>query len=77
MVTNPEQEFRKIYKFIEEPYFNHRFQNLNQININGLSYDDTVVGSNMHTFNKERIEKKYNPYIEKIPQKIKRYVCTH
>ena len=71
MVTNPEQEFRKIYKFIEEPYFNHRFQNLNQININGLSYDDTVVGDNMHTVNKERIEKKYNPYIEKIPQKLK------
>ena len=71
MVTNPEQEFRKIYKFIEEPYFNHRFENLDQININGLSYDDTVVGDNMHTVNKERIEKKYNPYIEKIPQKLK------
>jgi|TARA_R110000803_G_scaffold10094_1_gene31247 sulfotransferase len=71
MVTNPEQEFRKIYKFIGEPYFNHRFQNLNQININGLSYDDTVVGTNMHTVKKEKIEKKYNPYLEKIPQKLR------
>ena len=71
MVTNPEQEFRKIYKFIEEPYFNHRFENLDQININGLSYNDTAVGSNMHTVKEERIEKKYNPYIEKIPQKLK------
>jgi len=71
LVTNPEQEFKKIYKFIEEPYFNHRFENLDQININGLSYNDTVVGSNMHTVKKERIEKKYNPYIEKIPQKLK------
>ena len=71
MVTNPEQEFRKIYKFIEEPYFNHRFENLDQININGLFYNDTVVGSNMHTVKEERIEKKYNPYIEKIPQKLK------
>jgi len=25
MVTNPEQEFRKIYQFLDEPYFNHRF----------------------------------------------------
>ena len=24
MVTNPEQEFRKIYQFLDEPYFNHR-----------------------------------------------------
>jgi sulfotransferase len=71
IVKNPEEEFKKIYKFIEEPYFNHRFENLDQININGLSYNDTVVGSNMHTVKKERIEKKYNPYIEKIPQKLK------
>ena len=71
MVTNPEQEFRKIYKFIEEPYFNHRFENLDQININGLFYNDTAVGSNMHTVKEERIEKKYNPYIEKISQKLK------
>ena len=71
MVTNPEQEFRKIYKFIEEPYFNHRFENLDQININGLFYNDTAVGSNMHTVKKEKVEKKYNPYLEKIPQKLK------
>ena len=71
MITNPEQEFRKIYKFIEEPYFNHRFENLDQININGLFYNDTAVGSNMHTVKEERIEKKYNPYIEKISQKLK------
>ena len=71
MVTNPEKEFRKIYKFMEEPYFKHRFIDLDQININGLSYDDTVVGTNMHTVKKEKIEKKYNPYLEKIPQKLR------
>jgi len=71
MVTNSEQEFRKIYKFIDLPYFNHRFNNLNQININGLSYNDTVVGTNMHTVKTERVEKKYNPYIEKIPTRFK------
>jgi len=48
MVTNPEQEFRKIYKFLDEPYFNHRFNKVDQVNVNGLSYDDRVVGSNMH-----------------------------
>ena len=71
MITNSEQEFRKIYKFIDLPYFNHRFNNLNQININGLSYNDTVVGTNMHTVKTERVEKKYNPYIEKIPTRFK------
>ena len=31
IVSNPEQEFRKIYKFLDEPYFNHRFYNLDQV----------------------------------------------
>jgi len=71
IVTNPDQEFRKIYKFLDEPYFNHRFMDLDQININGLSYDDRIVGSNMHKLFDGPVRKVYNPYIEKIPQRIK------
>jgi len=71
LTTNPKEEIRKVYRFLEEPYFNHRFINLDQININGLSYNDNVVGKDMHTVKKEKIEKTYNPYIEKIPQRIK------
>ena len=72
MVTNPEQEFRKIYKFLDEPYFNHRFDNLNQVEVNGLSYDDKIVGSNMHKLFDGPIRKVYNPYIEKIPEGIRK-----
>ena len=71
IVKNPEQEFRKIYKFIDEPYFNHRFINLDQIKINGLCYDDKVVGNNMHKLFDGPVRKEYNPYIEKIPERIK------
>ena len=71
IVSNPEQEFRKIYKFLDEPYFNHRFNNLDQVSVNGLSYDDKVVGSNMHKLFDGPIRKVYNPYIEKIPERIK------
>jgi hypothetical protein len=71
LIKNPEEELKKIYMFIEEPYFNHRFIDLDQFNINGLSYDDNVLGRNMHTVKKEKIEKTYNPYIEKIPQSIR------
>ena len=48
LVAQPEQEFRKIYKFLEEPYFNHRFEDLQQVEVNGMKYDDTIVGKNMH-----------------------------
>ena len=71
LVTNPEEEIKKIYKFLDEPYFNHRFIDLDQININGLNYNDNVVGRNMHTVRKEKIEKIYNLYIEKIPKSVK------
>jgi len=72
IVANPEQEFRKIYKFIDEPYFNHRFDNLDQVKINGLSYDDKVVGNNMHKLFAGPVRKVYNPYIEKIPESIRK-----
>ena len=71
MVTNPEQEFRKIYEFMSEPYFNHRFDNVDQVNVNGLSYDDKIVGSNMHKLFDGPVRKVYNPYIEKIPERIR------
>ena len=71
IVTNPEQEFKKIYSFLEEPYYPHYFENLKEININGIGYDDTVVGKNMHKLFKGPIRKVYNPYIEKIPERIR------
>jgi len=72
MVANPEQEFRKIYQFLDEPYFNHRFNDLDQVSVNGLSYDDKIVGSNMHKLFDGPVRKVYNPYIEKIPESIKK-----
>ena len=71
IVTQPEQEFRRIYEFLGEPYFNHRFDNLDQVSVNGLSYDDTIVGSNMHKLFDGPVRKVYNPYIEKIPERIR------
>jgi sulfotransferase len=72
IVTNPEQEFKKIYEFLDEPYFNHRFNNLDQVNVNGLSYDDKIVGSNMHKLFDGPVRKVYNPYIERIPENIRK-----
>jgi hypothetical protein len=69
-VQNPEEEINKLYNFFNIPHYPHYFENLQQININGISYDDTIVGNNMHKI-KTEIKKEYNPYIEKIPQRIK------
>ena len=70
LVQNPEEEINKVYTFFTIPYFNHRFFDLNQIQVNGKGYNDSIVGKNMHTIRNE-IKKEYNPYIEKIPQRIR------
>ena len=70
LVQNPEEEINKVYTFFNIPIFKHRFFNLDQIQVNGMGYNDGIVGKNMHTIRKE-IKKEYNPYIEKIPQRIK------
>ena len=71
LVANPEQEFRKIYEFMEEPYYPHYFENLQTLSVNGIQYDDKIVGSNMHKLFNGPVRKVYNPYIEKIPERIR------
>ena len=70
LVSNTEQCINDVYKFLNIPYYPHKFQNLQQININGIGYNDGIVGKNMHTIRNE-VKKEYNPYIEKIPQTIR------
>jgi len=70
VVNNTKKEIIKVYNFLDIPYYDkHYYSNLKQININNISYDDSVVGDNMHNI-KPLIKKEYNPYIEKIPQRI-------
>ena len=70
LVAQPEQEIRKVYQFMGLPYFNHRFENLQQVEVNGMKYDDTIVGKNMHNI-RSVVRKVNNPYIDKIPERIR------
>jgi len=70
LVAQPEKEIREIYKFMDIPYYNHRFENLQQVEVNGMKYDDTIVGKNMHNI-RSVVKKVNNPYIDKIPERIR------
>jgi len=70
LVARPEEEIKKIYQFINIPYFLHRFDNLQQVEVNGMKYDDTIVGKNMHNI-RSVVKKVPNPYIDKIPERIR------
>lgn len=69
LVANPEQVISELYKFLDIPYFNHNFKSLKQFEVNGMAYDDAVVGYKMHTIRTE-IKREENPYKQMIPQRI-------
>ena len=74
LVENPEQEIRKVYTFLNLPYFPHKFIDLDQITINGISYNDGIVGKNMHTIRTDKIMKVENYYKSMIPERfVKEY----
>jgi sulfotransferase len=69
LVSNTENEIIKIYTFLNIPYFKHNYNKLSQFKVNGISYDDSVVGKNMHTI-KTKVKKQLNLYRDKIPENI-------
>jgi sulfotransferase len=71
LVSNPEIEINKIYDFLEIPKFNHNFKSLKQFEVNGISYDDRIVGNKMHTI-KTELKLEDNPYKKLIPESIVR-----
>ena len=74
LVINPEKELRKVYTFLNLPYYPHTFTNLNQMVVNGVQYNDSIVGKNMHTIRTEKVMKVENKYRNKIPERfVKEY----
>lgn len=55
LVKDPKKEIDKIYKFLEIPKFKHTYKNLNQLEINTIKYDDSVIGENLHTIKTKKI----------------------
>ena len=73
LVQNPEHEIKKVYSFLNIPYYQHYFNNLNQVVVNGISYNDTIVGNNMHTIKTDKIISMDNSkYKNMIPEKFVR-----
>ena len=68
LVENPEATLQKVYTFLNIPYFSHTFIGLDQLVVNGIKYNDDVMGKNMHTLRTTGIKKIDNPYKKMVPQ---------
>ena len=57
IVSKPNPTIKEIYKFLGIPSFKHRFVDLDQVIVNGLGYDDTIMGKGMHTIKTKKLIK--------------------
>jgi hypothetical protein len=73
IVEKPEATFKGIYKFLGIPPFKHRFINLDQVMVNGLGYDDTIVGRGVHTIKTKKLIKSKTDVNILPPEIIKQY----
>ena len=70
LIEKPEKTIDGIYEFLGIPKFKHRFINLDKFEINGMGYDDAIVGEGLHTVKTDAIYKeKYDAY-NIIPKSI-------
>ena len=69
IVERPESTLKGIYKFLGIPPFKHRFVDLDQVMINGLGYDDTIMGKGVHTIKTKKLIKSKTS-IKILPKEI-------
>jgi len=75
IVKYPKETIDKIYKFFSIPKYNHTYKNLNQFEIQGTQYDDSIFGDiNLHTIRTDRILKEeYRIEDFLLPSVIEKY----
>ena len=57
IINKPQQTIKGIYKFLGIPFFKHRFIDLDQVVVNGISYNDTILGEGVHTIKTKKLIK--------------------
>lgn len=69
LVDHPKETVGKIYDFLQIKSYTHKFNNLTQLKINSVSYEDKVVGNNLH-YVKSKISKTDYTIKEYLPLSV-------
>lgn len=70
LTLSPQEQIEKIYNFLELPIYNHSYENLSQFSVNGLHYNDSVVGDNLHKVKENKIEKTNYKVSDYLPHDV-------
>jgi len=57
LTTNPEKNINRIYKFLNIPKHKHRYVDMDQLNINNIKYDDSVLDGIHHDVKEDKVKK--------------------
>jgi hypothetical protein len=73
IVEKPLATLKGIYRFLDISPFKHRFIDLDQVIVNGISYDDTIMGKDLHTIKTKKLIKSTTDVSILPPEIIKKY----
>ena len=67
LCDDPRRTIEGIYNFLGIEQYNHRYNQLDQFEVNGMKYDDKIVGQNLHTIQTNSINSNnYNEFKENV-----------
>ena len=69
IVSDPNSTLNNIYNFLDIKFYQHNFLNIEDYSVNGIFYDDSVVGNNLHKV-RNKIEKVRYNVDDCLPDKI-------
>ena len=73
LVNHTSKVLSSLYDFLEIEPFQHKYSELDKFNINGLEYNDDMLGNNLHTVRKDGVrlsDYDINKYISDGTQNI-------
>ena len=57
LTSKPKETIENIYNFLELPNYQHRFENLDQLKVNNIEYDDSVLAGIHHDVREDKVKK--------------------
>ena len=70
LVKDPKKEINKVYDFLNIPKFDHRYVNLKQLELNGVKYNENIIGVDLHTIRTDSIKKAEYKVEDILPKHI-------
>ena len=70
LINDPKKTIDGVYEFLGIPKFKHKFKSLSQLRLNGVSYDDKVLGGELHKINTHRVKKSDYKVHDILPQTV-------